>query len=56
VPQSISAVALLVHDYDEAIRFFTKRLRFTLAEDTVLTPDKRWVVVRPPGGELNLRS
>lgn len=50
MPQSISAVALVVHEYDEAIRFFTERLRFTLAEDTALTTGKRWVVVRPPGG------
>jgi catechol 2,3-dioxygenase-like lactoylglutathione lyase family enzyme len=52
--QSICAVALVVHDYDEAIRFFTERLRFTLAEDTVLTPGKRWVVVRPPGGGTSI--
>jgi catechol 2,3-dioxygenase-like lactoylglutathione lyase family enzyme len=50
----ITGVALVVHDYDEAIRFFTDRLRFTLAEDTVLTPGKRWVVVRPPGGGTSI--
>ena len=48
--QSISAVALIVHDYDEAIRFFTTRLGFTVTEDTALSPVKRWVTVRPPGG------
>ena len=48
--QSIFAVALVVHDYDEAIHFFTHCLRFTVVEDTVLSPVKRWVVVRPPGG------
>jgi catechol 2,3-dioxygenase-like lactoylglutathione lyase family enzyme len=48
--QSIAAVALVVADYDEAIRFFTQCLRFTLVEDTVLTPGKRWVTVCPPGG------
>jgi len=48
--QSISAVALVVHDYDEAIHFFTHSLRFVVVEDTALSPLKRWVVVRPPGG------
>ena len=48
--QSISAVALVVHDYDEAIRFFTTRLRFTVTEDTPLPDGKRWVAVLPPGG------
>ena len=47
--QLISAVALLVHDYDEAIRFFTHGLGFKVVEDTPLAPDKRWVTVRPPG-------
>jgi catechol 2,3-dioxygenase-like lactoylglutathione lyase family enzyme len=54
MPQSIFAVALVVHDYDEAIRFFTGTLRFTLVEDTTLTPTKRWVVVRPSGGGTSL--
>ena len=48
--QSISAVALVVHDYDEAIHFFTRCLRFAVVEDTALSPGKRWVMVRPPGG------
>jgi catechol 2,3-dioxygenase-like lactoylglutathione lyase family enzyme len=34
VQRSISQVALLVRDYDEAIRFFTEALRFVLPEDT----------------------
>ena len=48
--QEITAVALVVRDYDEAIAFFTDRLRFTVVEDTPLGGGKRWVVVRPPGG------
>lgn len=48
--QSISAVALVVHDYDEAIHFFTHCLRFAVVEDAALSPSKRWVMVRPPGG------
>ncbi|HEY5059887.1 MAG TPA: VOC family protein [Gemmatimonadaceae bacterium] len=49
--QSILHVALVVTDYDEAIRFFVDRLHFTLVEDTYQPEqDKRWVVVAPPGG------
>ncbi|MDX6613654.1 MAG: hypothetical protein QOD75_2840 [Blastocatellia bacterium] len=48
--QSIVHVALVVRDYDEAIEFYTKKLHFTLVEDTYQPgQDKRWVVVAPPG-------
>lgn len=48
--QSIAHVALVVKDYDESIAFFTKKLNFTLVEDTYQPEqDKRWVVVAPPG-------
>jgi catechol 2,3-dioxygenase-like lactoylglutathione lyase family enzyme len=48
--QSIFLVALVVRDYDEAIRFYCEKLRFTLVEDTYQPEqDKRWVVVAPPG-------
>ena len=45
--RSLALVALVVRDYDEAIAFFTDVLRFSLVEDTSLSPDKRWVVVAP---------
>ncbi|MES2514055.1 MAG: VOC family protein [Bacteroidota bacterium] len=47
--QSLAHIALIVNDYDEAIKFYTEKLQFTLVEDTILTPDKRWVRVSPPG-------
>ncbi|MFF0826542.1 VOC family protein [Brevibacillus sp. NPDC003359] len=48
--QSIVHIALVVKDYDEAIEFYTKKLHFTLVEDTYQQEqDKRWVVVAPPG-------
>lgn len=50
MPQSISAVALVVNDYDEAVHFFTYALRFTVVEDSPLSGGKRWVTVRPCGG------
>ncbi|WP_245651583.1 VOC family protein [Streptosporangium amethystogenes] len=54
----IELVAVVVEDYDRAIEFFTDALGFELAEDSPsLTNDgrpKRWVVVRPPGGETGI--
>lgn len=48
--QSIVHLALVVRDYDEAIEFYTKKLRFMLVEDTYQPEqDKRWVVIAPPG-------
>jgi catechol 2,3-dioxygenase-like lactoylglutathione lyase family enzyme len=48
--QSIVHIALVVKEYDEAIEFYTNKLRFALVEDTYQPEqDKRWVVVSPPG-------
>lgn len=48
--QAIVHIAIVVRDYDEAIEFYTKKLHFTLVEDTYQEEqDKRWVVVSPPG-------
>jgi catechol 2,3-dioxygenase-like lactoylglutathione lyase family enzyme len=47
---SIVHVALVVRDYDEAIAFYTRKLGFTLVEDTYQPDqDKRWVIVSPAG-------
>jgi len=45
--QQIASIALLVADYDEAIAFYTKKLGFSLLEDTPLGGGKRWVRVAP---------
>lgn len=54
----LDKVTLVVDDYDRGIEFFTRVLGFELAEDSPsLTNDgraKRWVVVRPPGGETGI--
>jgi catechol 2,3-dioxygenase-like lactoylglutathione lyase family enzyme len=54
----LELVALVVRDYDAAIRFFVDVLQFELIEDTpALTNDgrpKRWVVVRPKGGQTGI--
>jgi catechol 2,3-dioxygenase-like lactoylglutathione lyase family enzyme len=47
--QHIAHIALVVADYDEAIRFYTEKLGFRLEEDTLLSDTKRWVIVSPPG-------
>jgi len=48
--QTIGLIALVVRDYDEAIRFYVDVLGFSLVEDRfVPEQNKRWVVVAPPG-------
>lgn len=42
-------IALVVNDYDEAIKFYTEKLSFTLVEDSRLSETKRWVMVKPAG-------
>lgn len=45
--QTLGLMTYLVKDYDEAIAWFTGKLCWVLREDTVLSPEKRWVVVGP---------
>ncbi len=47
--QELAHVAIIVDDYDNAIQFYTQKLNFLLAEDTVLSETKRWVLLTPPG-------
>ena len=47
--QKLAHIALVVADYDQAINFYTQKLQFDLVEDTLLSPQKRWVLVRPKG-------
>jgi catechol 2,3-dioxygenase-like lactoylglutathione lyase family enzyme len=49
----ITAVALVVPDYDAAIAFFCGVMRFRLVED-IDQGSKRWVTVEPAGGGLRL--
>ena len=55
---NLELVALVVRDYEPAIRFFVDVLMFELVEDTPsLTNDgrpKRWVVVRPTGAQTGI--
>ena len=47
--QRLAHIAIVVSDYDEAIRFYTEKLHFDLIEDTKLSETKRWVLVKPKG-------
>ena len=48
--QSIAQIALVVRDYDEAIKFYVGTLGFDLVEDSYIPEqDKRWVIIAPPG-------
>jgi catechol 2,3-dioxygenase-like lactoylglutathione lyase family enzyme len=49
----ISALALVVPDYDAAIGFYVGKLGFRLCED-VDQGHKRWVTLEPPGGGVRL--
>jgi len=46
----IRHIVLLVHDQEEALRFYTEKLGFHVSEDTVLSPTKRWITVVPTEG------
>ena len=49
-------ITIVVDDYDTAISHYVNELGFSLIEDTVLTSEKRWVVVAPgeTGGKILL--
>jgi len=54
----LELITIVVDDYDYALAFFVETLGFDFVEDSPsLTNDgrpKRWVVVRPPGGQTGL--
>lgn len=49
--QQLAYFSILVNDYDEALAFYVGKLGFELVEDTLLSPEKRWVVLIPPGAK-----
>ena len=48
---SLFLVSLLVDGYDRAKAFYCEGLGFDCVEDKVMPDGKRWLVVRPKGGE-----
>jgi catechol 2,3-dioxygenase-like lactoylglutathione lyase family enzyme len=49
--QRIAHIALVVDDYDDAIKFYVGKLNFNLIEDTRLNETKRWVLIAPRGAK-----
>ncbi len=49
--QSLFLVTLVVDDYDRAKAFYCDALGFDCLQDEVQPEGKRWLVVRPKGGE-----
>ena len=47
--QNLAHIALIVKEYDEAIKFYVNKLNFDLIEDTKLSEEKRWVLIKPKG-------
>lgn len=43
----LSAIALIVPGYDEALNFYVGKLGFALIEDTDMGGGKRWVLIAP---------
>ena len=52
--QFLSAVALVVPEYDAGIAFYVGQLGFDLIEDTEMGGGKRWVLVAPKGAQTRL--
>jgi catechol 2,3-dioxygenase-like lactoylglutathione lyase family enzyme len=48
MPQSIAQLAMLVRNYEEALKFLTQKLGFQLLQDNPLPGNKRWLLVAPP--------
>ena len=44
---TLGMIAIVVDEYDRAIKHYVDDLGFTLIEDTELSPEKRWVVIAP---------
>ncbi|MBR9998785.1 MAG: VOC family protein [Cyclobacteriaceae bacterium] len=49
--QKIAHIALIVNDYDEAIEFYTRKVKFVLIEDSSINDQKRWVLVARRGSK-----
>lgn len=49
VKQFISAITLVVPDYQSGIDFYVGKMGFDLIEDTPMPEGKRWVLIAPSG-------
>jgi uncharacterized glyoxalase superfamily protein PhnB len=44
---TLGMIAIVIDEYDAAISHYVNDLGFTLIEDKIMSPEKRWVVVAP---------
>lgn len=51
MPQKLAYVTVVVREYDEALAYFINVLGFELVENTPLDPEKRWILIAPPGSQ-----
>ena len=51
---SVKSFALLVHDYDEAIEFYTEKLGFELISDQKFGENMRWVSLKMAGSDIQI--
>ncbi len=47
--KKIAHIALIVKDYDEAIKFYSEKIGFKIIQNTALDEKKRWVLMAPTG-------
>lgn len=47
---AIGLVTLVVHDQDEALRFYCQAVGFDVVQDRLTDDGRRWLVLAPPGG------
>lgn len=52
--QKLAQIAIVVDNYDKAIKYYTEVLNFELIEDKRMDEHKRWVLVSPKGSECRL--
>ncbi len=50
----VKLVSIPVRDQDRAIEFYSKKLGFKVVSDTPLAGEKRWIELRPPGGDTRV--
>jgi catechol 2,3-dioxygenase-like lactoylglutathione lyase family enzyme len=46
----IAIVSIPVRDQDASRRFYVEKLGFEIVSDDPMGPDRRWVLLAPPGG------
>jgi catechol 2,3-dioxygenase-like lactoylglutathione lyase family enzyme len=51
---TLGMITIVIDEYNAAIKHYVEELGFALIEDSVLTPDKRWVVVAPSNQGANI--